>query len=69
MLRAWIKTEAYAQTRSDLTEAVHRELTDAGISIPFPQRDVHVYQHNAADGSNDPGNQDITAEAAAAGSD
>ena len=69
VLRAWIKTDAYAQTRSDLTEAVHRELTDAGISIPFPQRDVHVYQHNAADGSNDPDNQDITAEAAAAGSD
>lgn len=45
MLRAWVKTEHYLHARSDLTEAIHREFTDAGVSIPFPQRDVHVYHH------------------------
>lgn len=45
VLRAWVKTEHYPQARSDLTEAAHRELTEAGISIPFPQRDVHVHHH------------------------
>ena len=75
VLRAWIKTEAFVQTRSELTEAVHREFTDAGINIPFPQRDVHVYQHAATetdvDGDRGAGTRQdaIVAEAAAAGSD
>ncbi len=44
VLRAW-SDEDYdtaAQRKSDLGLAVHRALTKAGISIPFPQRDVHV---------------------------
>lgn len=41
-LRAWVKTPDFAPTRSDLVEAVHRELGRAGIGIPYPQRDVHV---------------------------
>lgn len=49
VLRAWIRTEDYIQTRSDLTEAVHREFAAEGVSIPFPQRDLHVY-HSDADG-------------------
>jgi small-conductance mechanosensitive channel len=69
VLRAWIKTDAYPQVRSDLTEAVHRQLTDAGISIPYPQRDVHVYQHAAGDAPVDSGNGDIIEQAAAAASD
>ncbi|MGV8921932.1 MAG: mechanosensitive ion channel family protein [Thermomonas sp.] len=69
VLRAWIKTDVFVDTRSDLTEAVHRELTDAGISIPFPQRDVHVYQH-AVDGERVDGRvDDIVAKAAATASD
>lgn len=42
VLRAWVETPDYAPTRSDLVEAVHRELTAAGIGIPFPQREVHL---------------------------
>lgn len=69
VLRAWIKTDVFAQTRSELTEAVHRQLTDAGISMPYPQRDVHVYQHAVKlIDANDAGN-DVVANAAAAGSD
>ena len=71
VLRAWIKTEAFVQTRSQLTEAVHREFTDAGINIPYPQRDVHVYQHPAPGTNVDDKKceNDVIAEAAAAGSD
>lgn len=51
-LRAWVKTSDFVQTRSDLIEATHREFASAGISIPYPQRDLHVYHHQ--DGSGTP---------------
>jgi small conductance mechanosensitive channel len=41
-LRAWIATGDFIATRSDLIEAIHRELGRAGIAIPFPQRDIHL---------------------------
>ncbi|MFS8137013.1 MAG: mechanosensitive ion channel family protein [Thermomonas sp.] len=71
MLRAWIKTDAFVQTRSELIEGVHREFSESGISIPFPQRDVHVYQHSVTDTnvSAEKIEGDAIAEAAAAGSD
>lgn len=72
VLRAWIKTEIFAQTRSELTEAVHRDLTAAGISMPYPQRDVHVYQHAITGGSGDSADLDTSdtiSVAATAGSD
>ncbi len=69
VLRAWIKTEVFAQTRSELTESVHRSLTDAGINMPYPQRDVHVYHHGATDAGVDQGDRDVISKAAAAASD
>lgn len=44
-LRVWVKNADVLQTRSDLLEGIHRQFTDEGISIPFPQRDLHVYHH------------------------
>lgn len=41
-LRAWVDTPDFAATRSALLEAIHRELPANGLSIPFPQRDVHL---------------------------
>ncbi len=67
-LRAWIKTDAFVQTRSELIEGVYREFSGAGISIPIPQRDVHVYQH-AATGVETEIDADVIARAAAAASD
>ncbi len=69
VLRAWIKTDDYVQTRSELTEAVHRDFTDAGISIPYPQRDVHVYQHAAIEDGADQGDAEGINKAIAAASD
>ena len=47
VLRAWTKTADYIATGSDLKEAVHRNFGEIGISIPFPQRDLHIYHHGA----------------------
>jgi len=40
-LRAWTGPE-FVRVASDLRVGVNRALVDAGIAIPFPQRDVHV---------------------------
>ncbi len=41
-LRAWTdRADAWAPVQSELYLAVHAALTGAGITIPFPQRDVH----------------------------
>jgi len=42
-LRAWTgNLEDRLQTRSALAVAVNRALAEAGIEIPFPQRDLHL---------------------------
>jgi len=46
VLRAWVQTPDFVATRSDLTEGVHRSFGESGISIPFPQRDLHIYHHD-----------------------
>lgn len=47
VLRTWVKTPDFVVSRSELTEAIHRDFAQAGVSIPFPQRDLHVYHHDA----------------------
>ncbi|HEU0153729.1 MAG TPA: mechanosensitive ion channel family protein [Arenimonas sp.] len=47
VLRAWVRTPDFVATRSEITEAIHRDFAQAGVSIPFPQRDLHVYHHDA----------------------
>lgn len=42
-VRAWIATGDYIRVRSELVEAIHRGLGEAGIGIPFPQRDLHLH--------------------------
>lgn len=43
-VRPWVKASDYWAVRSDLLEALKINCDAAGISIPYPQRDVHVYQ-------------------------
>lgn len=45
IVRPWTKTANYWAVYWDLTERVKKAFDAEGISIPFPQRDVHVYQH------------------------
>lgn len=42
-LRFWTKTEDYWALNFDTQEKLKTELEDAGISFPFPQRDVHLF--------------------------
>jgi small conductance mechanosensitive channel len=43
VFRPWVKTADYWNVRFDLTEKIKNRLDEAGISIPFPQRDVHLF--------------------------
>jgi len=49
-VRPWVRTDDYWAFKWDYTEAVKKRFDEEGIGIPFPQRDIHVYQHSVADG-------------------
>jgi small conductance mechanosensitive channel len=44
VVRPWVKATDYWDVFFDVTENVKRRLDADGIGIPFPQRDVHLYQ-------------------------
>jgi small conductance mechanosensitive channel len=44
LVRPWVKTEDYWAVFWDLTEKVKLRFDEENISIPFPQRDVHLHQ-------------------------
>lgn len=46
VVRPWCRKEDYWPLRFDLTRALKQQIEAAGCSIPFPQRDVHVFQAN-----------------------
>jgi small conductance mechanosensitive channel len=45
--RPWVKSGDYWGVLFDTTETVKKRFDAEGISIPFPQRDVHIYQETA----------------------
>jgi len=45
ILYAYMRNADYTDTLSRLIEATHDRLIANGISIPYPQRDLHVYHH------------------------
>jgi small-conductance mechanosensitive channel len=47
-LRIWTATDSYLRITSELRVSLVQVLAEAGISIPFPQRDLHV--RSIADG-------------------
>ena len=46
-VRAWVKTENYWPYFWDNMEKMKVRLEEGGITIPFPQRDVYLYQQNS----------------------
>jgi len=44
-VRPWVKTDDYWNVYFDLTEDIKKRFDTEGISIPFPQRDVHLFEH------------------------
>lgn len=42
--RPWVRAEDYWATRWALTRTLKEELEAAGLDIPYPQRDVHLFR-------------------------
>jgi len=41
-VRPWVNTEDYWNVKFDLTERIKIALDEAGISIPYPQSEIHI---------------------------
>ena len=48
IVRPWVKTGDYWGVTFDLTEAIKKRFDKEGISFPFPQQDVHLYQQGSS---------------------
>ena len=44
VVRPWVNTDDYWSVKFSLTEKIKLAFDEAGISIPFPQQDVHMHQ-------------------------
>ena len=47
-VRPWVNTSDYWTVRADLLQCIKETFDDNGISIPYPQRDLHIVQQDAA---------------------
>lgn len=47
-VRPWVKTEDFWTVRADLLERIKIAFDNEGVTIPFPQRDVHLHEARAA---------------------
>ena len=49
VVRPWVAAGDYWDVYWDVTRAVKMRFDEEGISIPFPQRDVHIYEKKVAE--------------------
>lgn len=47
VVRPWVKNADYWATRWDLTERIKLGFDERGFTIPYPSRDVHLYNESA----------------------
>ncbi|MDB2682792.1 mechanosensitive ion channel [Alphaproteobacteria bacterium] len=47
VVRPWVKTDDYWDVKFDLIENIKVALDKAGITIPYPQRDLHIIEGTA----------------------
>lgn len=43
-VRPWVNSGDYWPVRADLLEGIKIKLDQAGISIPYPQQDMHMHE-------------------------
>lgn len=43
-MRYWVPTRNFFKLQYEVNLAVYKALTDAKLTIPYPQRDIHVYR-------------------------
>lgn len=55
IVRAWVVSADFFGAREMLTVEVKRQLDLAGIAIPFPQMDVHLFRQGDIDSESEPG--------------
>jgi small conductance mechanosensitive channel len=48
IVRPWVKTDDYWEVFWDLNRTVKERFDQEGITIPFPQRDLHMFQAGAS---------------------
>ena len=48
--RVWVPTQKYHRIRYAINMAIFRALKTAKITIPFPQRDVHLIKTDSENG-------------------
>jgi small conductance mechanosensitive channel len=44
VVRPWVNSDDYWGVKFELTEAIKKRFDKEGISFPYPQQDVHLYQ-------------------------
>ena len=49
VVRPWVKASDYWGVHMETIEKIKKAFDAEGINIPFPQRDVHLYQHTLAE--------------------
>lgn len=64
-IRCHVANADWFVTKCELTERIKKAFDGNGISIPFPQRDVHMYHHADAAGAG--GRQVLASQAASEG--
>ena len=48
IVRPWVQTDDYWAFKYDFTQSMKEACEAAGVSIPFPQRDLHLYQKSTS---------------------
>lgn len=46
IVRPWTAKENYWALKFDITKRIKERYDEAGLNIPYPQRDVHIFQQN-----------------------
>lgn len=53
LARPWVKSSDFLSAKLALTQRVKERFDENGVSIPFPQRDVHLFAETASGGGED----------------